>query len=121
MRKFSAWRSSVDEKRNRADLGDAFDDVGDFGAEQLLDALDGRERVLDDVVEQPGGDGDGVELELDQEVGDGERVDEVGLARVAHLIAVLEGRKDVGPPEQLHVGVRAVGSDLLQEVFESNH
>ena len=75
-----------------------FDDVGDLGAEQLLDALDGRQRVLDDVVEQAGGDGDGVELHVGQEVGDGEGVDQVGLAGMAHLSPVLEGREDVGPP-----------------------
>jgi hypothetical protein len=40
-------------ERNGADLGDAFDDVGDFGAEELVNALRGRQRVLDDVVEEP--------------------------------------------------------------------
>ena len=71
LRKFSACRSSLRRRqRDRADLGHALDDVRDFGAEQLLDALDGRQRVLDDVVQQAGGDGDGVELHVGQEVGD---------------------------------------------------
>ena len=83
---------------DRADLGDPLDDVGDLGAEELLDALDGRQGVLDDVVEQAGGDGDDVQLHVGQEVGDGERVDEVGLPRMADLSPVLEGREDVGPP-----------------------
>ena len=68
-------------ERNGADLGHPLDDVGDLGAEQLLDALDGRQRVFDDVVEEAGGDGHGVELHVGEEVGDGERMDEVGLAR----------------------------------------
>ena len=108
-------------ERDGADLGDALDDVGDLGAEQLLDALDRRERVFDDVVEQAGGDGHGVELHVGQEIGDGERVDEVGLAGMAHLSPVLERREDVGPPEQLDVGVRAVGPDFFEEILEANH
>ncbi len=66
-------------ERDGADFRDAFDDMRDFRAEKLLDAFDARERVFDDVVEEPGGDGDGVELEFDQELGDSEGVDEVGL------------------------------------------
>ena len=77
MRKFSAWRSSVDENGITLIFRDAFDDMGDFGAEQLLDAFDVRERVLTDIMEKPGGDGDGVELELDQKLGDREGMDQV--------------------------------------------
>ena len=121
MRKFSACRSSLDEKRNGADLGHALDDVGDFGPEQLADALDGGQRVFDDVVEEAGGNGDGVELHVGEEVGDGQGVDQVGLPGMAHLSPVLEGRKDVGPPEQLDVGVRAVGPDFFEEILEANH
>ena len=98
-----------------------FDDVRDLGAEQLLDALDGRQRVLDDVVEQAGGDGDRVELHVGEEVGDRERVDQVGLAGVADLAPVLEGREDVGPAQQLDVGVGAVGPDFFEEILEANH
>src|SRR5207302_1057461 len=53
--------------------------------------------------------------------GDGERMNQVGLARVAHLSAVLEGREHVGPPEQLDVGVRAVGPDFFEQILEANH
>ena len=72
LRKFSAWRSSLDENGMRADLGDPLDDVRDLRAEQLLDALDRRQRVLDHVVEQAGGDGDRVELHVGEKVGDSE-------------------------------------------------
>ena len=104
-----------------ADLRHAFDDVGDFRAEELLDALDGRQRVFDDVVEQAGGDGHDVELHVGEEVGNRQGMDQIRLSRVADLSPVLEGREDVGPPEQLDVGVRAVGPDLFEQIFEANH
>ena len=108
-------------KRNGADLRDAFDDVRHVRAEQLADALDGRQRVLDHVVEQAGGDRHGVEAKVNQKLGDGERMDQVGFARSAHLSPVFEGRKDVGAAEQLEVGLRAVCADLLQKVLKTNH
>jgi len=72
-------------------------------------------------VEQAGRDGNGVELHVGEEVGDGERMDEVGLARVAHLSPVLERREHVGAPEHLDIGVRAVGPHFFEEVLEANH
>ena len=68
-------------ERDGAELGDPFDDVGDVGAEQLLDALDRRLGVFDDVVEQPGGDRHDVELHVGELIRDLQRMDEVGLAR----------------------------------------
>ena len=108
-------------ERNRAELGDPFDHVRDVGAEQLLDPLDRRLRVLDDVVQQPGRHRHDVELHFGEEIRDLERVDQVGLARMAHLSLVLVGRKDVGPPEQLDVGVGIGGTDLFYEVLEPDH
>ena len=101
-------------ERDRADLGDALDDVRHLRAEELLDALDGRQRVFDDVVEEAGGDGDRVELHVREEVGDREGMDQVGLAGMADLAPVLEGREDVGPPEQLDVGVRGYRPGLFR-------
>ena len=106
---------------DRAELGDPFDDVGDVGAEQLPDPLDRRLGVLDDVVQQPGGDGDHVELHVGEQVGDLERMHEVGLARVAHLTLVLEGREDVRAPQQFGVGLRIAGPYLFDEVLEPDH
>ena len=68
-------------ERDRPDLGDALDDVGDFRPEQLLDPADGGEGVLDHVVEQAGGDGHDVQPHVGQQAGHFEGVDEVGLAR----------------------------------------
>ena len=93
----------------------------DLRAEQFPDPLDRGQRVLDDVVEQAGRNRDGIELEIDEELGDGQGVDEVGFPGTAHLAPVLERREDVRPSEQFDVSVGAVGPDLLQQVFESNH
>ena len=108
-------------ERDGADLGDPFDDVGDFGAEQLGNALGGGQRVLDDVVQQAGGDRHDVELHVGEEVGNFERMNQVRLARVADLPLVLERGKDVGPAEQLQVGLRAVAPHFFEERFEPNH
>ncbi len=93
----------------------------DLGPEQFADPVDGRQRVLDNVVEEAGGDGDGIELEVGQEVGDRQRVYQIGLAGVAYLPLVLEGGEHVGAPEQLDVGVRAVGPNFFQQILEANH
>ena len=72
-------------------------------------------------MEEPGGDGDDVELHVGEEIGDLERVDEVRLARMADLSLVLEGGEDVRPPEQLDVGLGVGRPDLFDEVLEPNH
>ena len=64
---------------------------------------------------------DYVEPEVRQEVGHLKRVHHVGLARVPHLALVLEGGEDVRAPQQLEVGLRAVRTDFLDDVFEANH
>ena len=108
-------------ERDRAQLGHPFDDVGDVGAEELLDALDRGLRVLDDVVEEPGGDRHDVELHVGEEVGHLERVDQVRLPGMADLSLVLEGREDVRPPQQLDVGLGVGRPDLFDEVLEPDH
>ena len=105
----------------RRQLGDAFDDVRHLLAEQLPHLLDGVRRVLDDVVEQPGRNRDDIEPHVGQDVGDLERVHEIGLPGSTHLPLVLVGREHVGPPEQLGVGVRIGRAHLLEEVFEPDH
>jgi hypothetical protein len=106
---------------DRADLGHPFDDVRDLGAEQLADPVDRRQGFFHDVVEQPGRDGDRVQLHIGEEIGDRQGMDEVWLPRMAHLPPVLERGKDVGAPEQLDVGIRAVSPDLFEKILETNH
>ncbi len=64
-----------------ADLGDAFDDVRDLLTEFLAD-FDSRDRgIFDGVVEETGGDGDGIHFHVGQNVTDFQWMHEVGLAR----------------------------------------
>ena len=63
-----------------ADLGDAFDDVGDLLAEFLADFNGGDRGIFDRVVEQAGGDRNRVHFHVGEDVADFERMDEVGLA-----------------------------------------
>ena len=78
----------------------------------LADLLRRGERVFDHVVQQAGRNAHRVELHVREDVGDFERMDEVGLARMADLSLVLQGRKHIGLAEQLEVGVRAVARTL---------
>jgi hypothetical protein len=104
-----------------ADLGHAVHEVRDFGAEVLVDVFGRGQGVFDDVVQEAGADRDDVHLHLGQNPGDRERVDEVRLARLAHLILVLAGRKDVSPPQQIKVGVRVVLLHRPVDILEANH
>ena len=106
---------------NRSELGHPLDHVRDVGAEQLADPLDRGLGVLDDVVQQARGDRHHVELHVGQQVGDLERMHQVRLSRMAHLALVLEGGKDVRPPQQFGVGVRIAGPDFFDEVLEPDH
>ena len=60
-----------------ADFGDALDHMRDLGAEMLLNLLDRRQGVFDDVVQQPGGDGDRVEPHVGENIRNLEGVDQV--------------------------------------------
>jgi len=64
LRKFSACRCSLVENGIALSLGDALDQVRNLRPEQLLDALDRGERVLDHVVEQARDDRRRVQAEV---------------------------------------------------------
>jgi len=49
-------------RRKLGDLGETVDDAGDFLPELLLDVGDRDSRIFDDIVDQPTGNRDGVEL-----------------------------------------------------------
>ena len=105
----------------RADFGHPLDDVGHFGAKVLLDLLNGRQGVLDDVVEQAGGNGDRVEPHFGQNAGHLERVHQIGLPRMPDLTLMFEGGKHVGPAKELPFLVRGIRPHLLEKVFEPDH
>ena len=96
------------------ELGDPVDDGGHVGAELGLEVGEADAGVLDGVVQQRRGDGGVVEAELGHDAGHGQRVLDVGLARLADLPGVRVAGPLVGPGEQLHrgLGVAApVGAD----------
>ena len=121
LRKFSAWRASLEANGMAPILVTPSTTWATSGPNSSSMRLDRGEGVLDHVVEQAGGDGHDVQPHVGQEAGHFEGVDQVGLAGVADLALVLQGREDVRPPQQLEVGVRGIGADLVDEILEPNH
>ena len=76
-RKFSAWRSSLDENGIAPSFVTPSTTCATSGAEQLADSFDRRLRVLHDVVQEARGNGDDVEPHVGELVGDLEGVDEI--------------------------------------------
>ena len=62
-----------------------------------------------------------VKVHIGQEVGNFQWVAEVRLTRTADLAFVLRGRKRIGPPQKLNVGIRTVSPNFLDKIFELNH
>ena len=102
-------------------LGDAVDQPRDLRTEHALDVVEGRDRVLDRVVQQPGDDRGAVELHLGEDAGDLDRMGEIGVARGAQLRAMRLHRIDVGTVERVLVGVRIVGFDPLDQLELPHH
>ena len=65
---------------DRADFRDPFDDVRDLGAEVLLNLLDRRQGIFDNVVQQARGDRDRIEPHLRKDAGHLQWMDQVGLS-----------------------------------------
>ena len=103
------------------DLGQTLDEVADLLAELLVDLGAGDVGVLDHVVQQRGGDGGVVELELGQDGGNFEGVGEEGIARGPLLVAVRLHGVDVGAIEQRLVGARVVLLDPLHQLVLAHH
>ena len=94
-------------------LGDAFDEGGDGGAELGGDLLVGGRGVLQAVVEQRSEDGVGVEADLGHDLRHREGVDDVGRAVLALLVFVLFLGIVEGLVHTLHVGIGRVAADGL--------
>ena len=96
------------------ELGHPVDEDRDLGAELRLDLADGQAGVLHRVVQQRGDQGGGVHADLGQQDRDGERVGDVGGARLAGLAGVPVVGDGVGAAEQVRVRAGedpAVGGD----------
>ncbi len=99
-------------------LGDAFDEVRDLVAELGAHLVDAHVRVLDDVVQEGRRDRLVVEPQIGADLGRAERVVDERLARAA-LLAIVRARRELeGVSDQLAVGVRVVGRDLGDQLFE---
>ena len=94
-------------------LGDAIDQSGDLATEAGLDFRQLDRRVLDHVVQQAGGDRGGVQPVAGQDVRNGNRMRDVGLAVVTALQTMRLGRQRVGGVDQPGVGLRVVRPQLL--------
>ena len=99
-------------------LRDALDELRDLVAELGAHLLDVRVGVLDDVVQQRGGDRLLVEPQLGADLRGAPRmVDEV-LAGAA-LLSLVRGRGEAeGPREQVAVDVRVVGGDGRDQLVD---
>ena len=108
-------------ERDPRQLRDALDELGDLGAELGADLVELGAGVLDDVVEERGGDRLLVEMELGADARDAERVVDELLAGAARLPLVRALGDLERAPEEVLVDVRVVrldlGDQLLDEVF----
>ena len=93
----------------------------DLRAEDLVDLLARRGRVLDRVVQHRRDDGRVVEPHFRQDGGDFERMAEIGVAGGALLHAVGVHRVDVGLVEQFLVRVRIVPAHAFDEFVLPHH
>ena len=101
------------------EFGDAFDDVCDLFAEAAGDLLRGDVGVFDGVVQKASGDGGGVHLQIGEDLGDFEGMDDVGLAGGAELAFVLFLTEGPGGADEIEVVVRTVCADGGENVLEA--
>jgi hypothetical protein len=103
------------------ELGDAVDEARHFLAEELLDLLQGRVRVLDRIVEQAGDDGSAVELHARQQLGDAQGMGEVGIARGPALGAMGLHGEDISAIQRVLIGRGIIGLYPLDQFELPNH
>jgi len=103
-------------ERQPRQLGDAFDELGHFLAEDSGNLLARGLGVLDDVVQQGGHDGGRVHPVFGEDAGDLDRMSEVGVAGRAFLRSVHPGAVHVGAVEQGLVRGGIVGFDALDQL-----
>jgi hypothetical protein len=99
------------------DLGDGLHQEGHLFAEDGFDLLGGMARVLHHVVQKAGGDGDGVHVEIGQELGHFEGMLGIGHPGTAELVLVGDHGEIDGPLDQVAVEIGAALADIGEEVF----
>ena len=105
-------------KLDLVQLGDAFDDVRHLLAEALLDLFGGHIGVFDGVVQQAGGDGGGVHLQLRQHQRDLQRMARIGFAGGALLALMLLQTEGPRLTDDLQIVARPVLMDLREQAGE---
>ncbi len=95
--------------------------AADIRAEQPVDFLARRARVLDRVMQHGGDDRRIVELEIGQDRGDFERMRKIRVAGGALLRAMRLHRIDIGAVEQILVGLRIIPPHPLDEFILPHH
>ena len=76
--------------------------------------------VFDDVVEKCGGESGGIQTHVREDVGDFEKVSDVGIAGTAELVAVAFGGDIKGAADQPGIIGRTIGAELGQELLEAS-
>ncbi len=95
------------------DFGKAVNEVRDFVAKIRFYCFEIDESVFNDVMEQPGGNAHFIETHFGQYIRDFERMDKIRLTRCALLAAVMQGRKEIRPPDEFNIRFRTVFSTFL--------
>ena len=99
------------------ELGDALHQLRHLFAEPIGDVRPRGDGVLDDVVQQRGDDGGGVEAVVGEDARHLDRVGEVGIAGGAQLAPVHAHGIDVGAVQQRLVGGRVIGLDPVDQLI----
>jgi hypothetical protein len=116
-----ALRRLLRDQVELLDLGQPVHQPADIGPEHALDLLERGGRVLDRVMQHGCHDRGVVELEIGQEGGDFERMGEERVARGTLLRAVRAHGVDIGPVEQVLVGIRIVAANPVDEFVLPHH
>ena len=106
-------------KLDLVDLGDALNDVGHLVAKLYGNLLIRRRRVFDRVVQQPRGNGGGVHLHLRQNLGNLKRMNNVRLARGAHLALMMLDAELPCLADQRDIFIGAVGLNPAKQSLKA--
>lgn len=102
-------------------LGQPLHQRTDFLTEHLIDFGAGRFGVLDGVVKQRGDNCGVVQLQVGEDRGNLEGVRKVRIAGSALLLAMGHHGVDIGPVEQVFVGIGIIGPDPVHQVVLAHH
>ena len=87
----------------------------------LLESLLRRESVFENIMEQAGGDSNGIQLYLCQNIGHLERMRKIGFSIHTQLAFVELGGHNISALDHFQVGFRMVAGDLIRQILIPNH